>query len=212
MGVHLVVNKGYTSSTAIYGAYNRFKEAVECGQSITILYFGDHDPSGLDMIRDINDRLLFMFKNGDKSMQLRRMIAQWCDEVDGDMLWDKYSGDDDNWYKDEDGQEHMDVESLFFKENFKVRPIGLTMEQIEMYRPPHNPAKITDPRAKKYVRQFGQKSWEVDALRPDVMERIVQDSINEEIDVAKYNLVITKEEIDREKIRTIVDDLNDEQD
>ena len=65
-GVRLVVNKGYTSSSAIYAAYERFSEILNSGRSICILYFGDHDPSGLDMVRDIRERLEFMFVNGEQ--------------------------------------------------------------------------------------------------------------------------------------------------
>lgn len=63
--VRLAVNKGYTSSSAIYDAYERFYPILANGRSVTILYFGDHDPSGLDMVRDIRERLEFMFSNGD---------------------------------------------------------------------------------------------------------------------------------------------------
>jgi hypothetical protein len=63
--IQLVVNKGYTSSSAIYGAYQRFVECIENGQNVIILYFGDHDPSGLDMVRDIRERIEFMLLNGE---------------------------------------------------------------------------------------------------------------------------------------------------
>lgn len=63
--VHLVVNKGYTSSSAIYGAYQRYVDHINKQQRVIILYFGDHDPSGLDMVRDIRERLTFMFFNGE---------------------------------------------------------------------------------------------------------------------------------------------------
>lgn len=62
--VRLTINKGYTSSSAIYDAYERFVDCFSEGQDVVVLYFGDHDPSGLDMIRDIEERLRFMFKNG----------------------------------------------------------------------------------------------------------------------------------------------------
>lgn len=62
--VRLVINKGYTSSSAIYGAYRRILEHHSNEQKTIILYFGDHDPSGLDMIRDISDRLTHMLSNG----------------------------------------------------------------------------------------------------------------------------------------------------
>ncbi len=70
--VQLVVNKGYTSSSAVYQAYQRVMEALERTQRTIILYFGDHDPSGLDMIRDIRDRLSFMIEKGKYSDGIRK--------------------------------------------------------------------------------------------------------------------------------------------
>ncbi len=51
--VRLMVNRGYSSCTALHDAYERLKEK----ENSYILYLGDHDPSGLDMIRDIRERL-----------------------------------------------------------------------------------------------------------------------------------------------------------
>jgi hypothetical protein len=65
--IQLVVNKGYTSSSAIYRAYQRCLYKIIGDQRVIILYFGDHDPSGLDMVRDIRERLQFMFLNGNHS-------------------------------------------------------------------------------------------------------------------------------------------------
>ena len=64
--IPLVINKGYNSSTAMYNAYSRFSDAIQNGRRVCILYFGDHDPSGLDMVRDIRERLMFMFCNGER--------------------------------------------------------------------------------------------------------------------------------------------------
>lgn len=55
--INLMVNRGYSSCTAMYDAFNRLKRAERKGKETYILYLGDHDPSGLDMIRDIKDRL-----------------------------------------------------------------------------------------------------------------------------------------------------------
>lgn len=51
------VNRGYASASSMFEAAQRFIEAERRGQSTTILYLGDHDPSGLDMVRDISARL-----------------------------------------------------------------------------------------------------------------------------------------------------------
>jgi len=50
----LLINKGYSSATAMYDTYKRIKHEK---RKTIILYVGDHDPSGLDMVRDIKDRL-----------------------------------------------------------------------------------------------------------------------------------------------------------
>ena len=52
--IRLMVNRGYSSTTAMHDAYKRFKNSNK--ENIYILYLGDHDPSGLDMIRDVKDR------------------------------------------------------------------------------------------------------------------------------------------------------------
>ncbi len=55
--IRLMVNRGYSSCTAIYNASKRFLPYEEQGKKTFILYLGDHDPSGLDMVRDIEERL-----------------------------------------------------------------------------------------------------------------------------------------------------------
>jgi hypothetical protein len=56
--VTLMVNRGYSSQSAMYESANRFIENTDYGRRQPILfYLGDHDPSGEDMVRDIRDRL-----------------------------------------------------------------------------------------------------------------------------------------------------------
>lgn len=54
--VPLVVNKGYSSASAMKAAAERMISAHPIGSSV-VLYLGDHDPSGEDMVRDVRDRL-----------------------------------------------------------------------------------------------------------------------------------------------------------
>lgn len=49
--------RGYVSQTAMYDAAQRFKNHIFYGQRGYILHLGDHDPSGIDMTRDIQERL-----------------------------------------------------------------------------------------------------------------------------------------------------------
>ena len=49
--------RGYTSASEMWAASQRLIEKIEEGKTVTILHLGDHDPSGKDMTRDIQDRL-----------------------------------------------------------------------------------------------------------------------------------------------------------
>ncbi len=49
--------RGYTSQSEMWGAAQRLIEREKAGKKTTIIHLGDHDPSGIDMTRDIQDRL-----------------------------------------------------------------------------------------------------------------------------------------------------------
>ena len=49
--------RGYTSQSEMWVAAQRLRRYVREGQRVVVLHFGDHDPSGLDMSRDIRNRL-----------------------------------------------------------------------------------------------------------------------------------------------------------
>lgn len=162
-GVPILVNRGYGSVTAIKDAYDRFswrlKQVNRYGgvEKVTILYLGDHDPSGLDMVRDINSRV-------------------------GEMLnYDGYSSD------------------------FEIKPIALTMDQIKEHKPPPNPAKTTDNRSPEYIKKFGKISWEVDALKPEILTSVLTEAIESEIDMTKYNKIVKRESKEKAEIKLFID-------
>ena len=207
--IYLVVNKGYSSSTAMYGAYRRFLDKLSEGQEVVVLYFGDHDPSGLDMIRDIRERILFFLENGVGTVSLEERVHKWSREfLDEENFVEEF--DDNNFYIDRgDGEIVFNWMKLFLHRHFTVEPIGLTMKQIKEHNLPHNPAKITDPRAKKYVRQFGQRSWEVDALSPKIMTGIVKEAINRQLNLSTLEDVKEEERKDKQTIQTLIDDIDE---
>jgi hypothetical protein len=59
---------------------------------------------------------------------------------------------------------------------------------------------VTDPRAKDYVRKFGQVSWEVDALTPEQMISIVEEGVTSTIDVDLYERMVKLESTERTAI------------
>lgn len=73
--ITLMVNRGYSSQTAMYSASKRFIEAGREGKHCILLYLGDHDPSGEDMVRDVQDRL-FMFEAQVEVIKVALTMAQ----------------------------------------------------------------------------------------------------------------------------------------
>lgn len=66
--------------------------------------------------------------------------------------------------------------------DFEFRRIALTMEQVKEYNLTPNYAKISDTRAAKYIARYGNDTWELDALPPDVLTKIIKDEVEGLID------------------------------
>lgn len=147
--------RGYTSQSEMWVAAMRLRRYERIGQETVILHFGDHDPSGIDMSRDIKDRLY-----------------QFNSDVD-------------------------------------VRRIALSMDQIEQYTPPPNPAKEIDPRFVGYQQQYGDESWELDALEPSVLADLVRDNVNTIIDQNKWDESLDEEQTNKDRLTLVKQNWDD---
>lgn len=49
--------RGYVSQSEMWSAAQRFIAKQEAGKDVVLIHLGDHDPSGIDMSRDIEERL-----------------------------------------------------------------------------------------------------------------------------------------------------------
>ena len=58
-GVTLNVGRGFDGWSSIRNAAERYAERAEDGVDVTVLYFGDFDPSGEEMVRSLRDRLAY---------------------------------------------------------------------------------------------------------------------------------------------------------
>jgi hypothetical protein len=105
-------------------------------QDVTILHLGDHDPSGIDMTRDLQERIGMFARDREHRVELVRL--------------------------------------------------ALTMDQIQERNPPPNPAKTTDSRFEQYMEQYGNESWELDALPPEYLVELVEREIRDRIDDAQW--------------------------
>ena len=137
--------RGYTSQSEMWGAAMRMKSRERNdGQRTVIIHLGDHDPSGIDMSRDIRDRL------------------------------------------------------ATFGASIEFVRVALNMDQIEELNPPPNPTKLTDSRAGKYIEEFGSECWELDAVPPDQMAKLIDDEITNHCDEDLWDEVETRQEQERE--------------
>lgn len=134
--------RGYTSQSEMWRAAMRLKYWQDAGYTTHVIHLGDHDPSGVDMSRDIFDRIK-MFMGGTE-----------------------------------------------------FERIALTMKQVKRYKPPPDPAKVTDSRCKAYVKKYGDQSWELDALEPVTLTKLIRDTVEALRDDAVWNEdVQTKNEV-----------------
>jgi len=145
--------RGYTSQSEMWRAGRRLRLYHDSNKQIPIIiHLGDHDPSGIDMTRDIRDRV-----------------------------------------------------GMFTNEKVGVERIALNRDQIDEYNPPPNPAKITDSRCQAYILEYGEGSWELDALEPKVMVDLIDSTIKRYKDDDRWNEMVIKEDEEKAKLQKIAD-------
>jgi hypothetical protein len=81
------------------------------------------------------------------------------------------------------------------------------MAQVEEVQPPPNPAKITDSRARGYIEEFGSESWELDALNPEYLSRLVREHAAEYIDAKKWKARAAIIKMGRSQLSKVADSL-----
>lgn len=158
--------RGYVSQSEMWVAAQRLVEKETAGRETIIFHLGDHDPSGMDMTRDIADRL------------------------------------------------------EMFDSHVSIRRIALSMDQIDEHNPPPNPAKTTDARYAKYREEYGDDSWELDALEPKVLTTLIRSEVEQVRDLERWDAQVERQEEARDELelvakkwRSVVRDLrNDEED
>ena len=153
--VRFLADRGYASTTAVYDGAKRFEAAAADGKDCYLIYLGDHDPSGVDMTRDVGAR----------------------------------------------------IDTMTASLGVEVQRIALNFDQVRQYNPPPNPVKTTDSRAEPYVAMYGEDSWELDALEPQVLDRLLTDAIKALLDRSQYDAVIDAEESDKADLLRVAADL-----
>jgi hypothetical protein len=142
--------RGYVSQSQMWLRGREIQRQILAGHSPVIIHLGDHDPSGIDMTRDIQERL-----------------------------------------------------SLYAGAYVDVRRIALTMDQVEELQPPPNPAKLSDSRAEDYVREYGDDSWELDALEPSYIDNLVREAVDPLVNSDAWEEGLAAEAAERERMKEV---------
>ncbi len=142
---HVLVfpTRGYCPFTKLHEAVERFNT-----KPTVLLDLRDHDPSGLDMSRDIRERVA------------------------------RYGGE------------------------FGYMRLALNYDQAKDLPP--NPTKELDTKAKAYKQQFGDRCWELDALPPDELQRLIVSALDSLIDKTIWEADKGQEARERESLGPIL--------
>jgi len=100
-------------------------------------------------------------------------------------------------------RDNRDRLSMFAFEDVEVSRLALNMDQIEEHRPPPNPAKVTDSRAKDYIARFGNTSWELDALPPKLIDELIDRNIQALVDHDNWDAKKQRQSENRSRLRKI---------
>jgi hypothetical protein len=148
--------RGYTSQSTMHSEAQRLIRYAQADQIPVIIHFGDLDPSGWDMSRDIKDRLTMFMEADDCQFQFVRA--------------------------------------------------ALNMDQVREVKPPPNPAKQTDCRFKKFCDEFGDESYELDALDIRYLRRVVDRYVVKYRNARAWNKLLKIEAEQRALLTTASDE------
>lgn len=87
--------------------------------------------------------------------------------------------------------------------HIEFRRLGLTFDQVQEYNLVPDPAKESDGRFAAYAEQYGNESWELDALRPQVIDTLIRDAITSVLDQDDFDAKLEQEEANTETIKNI---------
>ena len=109
--------RGYTSQSEMWGASQRFIQHAENGQATHVIHLGDHDPSGIDMSRDIEDRIRMFMEHhgyGSKYFEFTRIALNMDQVRQYDPPPNPAKSTDSRFqgYMDEHGDESWELDAL----------------------------------------------------------------------------------------------------
>jgi len=103
-----------------------------------------------------------------------------------------------------------DLERRFHRygaENVILERVALTIDQVRQHKLAPNPTKKADPIAEWYIQRYGDQCWELDALDPRELQKVIREAIARHIDRETWDERLREIERDREELKKRVDEL-----
>jgi hypothetical protein len=86
-----------------------------------------------------------------------------------------------------------------------VRLKRIALKHKQAANLPSFPAKKKDPRYRWFIRNFGKRCWELDAMDPNDLRALVEKAIEREIEPIAWNRCAVVERAERESLRHVLD-------
>lgn len=175
LGVGFFACKGYPSHSALWQWLLKLQEAYQTSQEVV------EDDEGNELeVEPLREAVVLYFGDHDPDgWQIPRSAREVL-----------------NTFAD---VHNLDVPPIRFKR------VALNMDQIKQYNPPPFPAKKSSSRYAGYYREHGiNEAWELDALNPKVLDRLIRDNVAQHWDrsihdhwqsLARSNRILLREKM-----------------
>jgi len=174
--VYLAVGGGWNSTSAIWEAVKRI--TMYDAKRLDILYFGDLDPSGDDMPRDVQERLREFYGT----------VLGWEDERYTTFPREIYV------HKIMVNEEH--IEKYALQKRFDV-PVKKGNEIVNKIK--------EDPRALSFYQKYGEIfQVEIEALPPNVLAQVLEDNLKKYVDEELFEHIQKKEDGEKERMLQLI--------
>jgi hypothetical protein len=188
----LMVTRGYPSMSFLHDAAVQIRRRYENGQLTHIYYFGDHDPSGVDIDRAIRQGIGESLEALELA-EVRRNLRDGSKRLPGRWLYGSLGEDEDAT----DAERAFDYYAAFER-------IAVTPQQVTAWNLPTRPTKRSDTRSKT----FKGDSVELDAIPPAQLRQLAEACIEQHVDQHQLEVVRTYEEEERKGLERIAETYN----
>ena len=181
--VPLMVTRGYPSLTFLHDSAQTIKRQ---NKPTHIYYFGDYDPSGCDISRNVEERIREFVGEHHLAALRRRYVASHGEAETERIFRGNVSA--------------AALADMAKQPQITFTRVAVNQPQIAEMNLPTRPTKKSDTRSKNFE---GDESVEVDAIPPDTLRRMIRDCVMRHIDPGAIEASNNIQRMERESLRAV---------